>query len=264
MTSDRLATLAGDLRRASETRTPIAPLTAEHVDLTMADAYAIQLANVAAVVTGGRRVVGRKVGLTSKAMQDQLGVSEPDFGTLLDDMVVLDGGAVAVDRLLQPRVEAEIGMLLGTDLAGPGVTLHDALASISRVVPALEIIDSRIADWKITLADTIADNGSSGLVVLGTAPISPAGIDLRLVGVLVALNGEVVEHGLGYAALGHPAACLAWLANKLGEFGESLHAGDIVLPGSLHRSFDVSAGDTVTATFAGLGSVTVRFEGSTR
>jgi len=251
--------LAAELREATRARRPVDALTERHPDLTIADAYEIQLANVAAEVADGRRIVGRKVGLTSKAMQQMLGVHEPDFGTLLDDMVVLDGDEVRIDRLIQPRVEAEIGFVLGRDLAGPGVSTLDALAAIGWVTPAIEIIDSRIADWNIKLVDTIADNGSSAMAALGARLTSPAGLDLRLIGVLLDKNGALAEHGLGVAALGHPATCLAWLANKLSEFGDGLRAGDVVLPGSLHRAIDVVAGDVVTATFTGIGSLTIRF-----
>lgn len=247
------------LWKASESGTPIDPLTETDPGLTVEDAYAIQLRNVARAVDGGRRVVGMKVGLTSKAMQEMLGVSEPDFGTLLDDMVLDDGAEVSVGRMLQPRVEAEIGLVLGRDLAGPGVTTYDAVRAISVAVPALEIIDSRVRDWKIRLVDTVADNGSSALAVLGGTHTPIAGIDLRLVGGVLEVGGVVVEQGTGAAALGHPAACVAWLANKLAEFGQTLTAGQVVLPGAVHRAVNVKPGDVVRAEFAGLGSVRARF-----
>jgi 2-keto-4-pentenoate hydratase len=259
--SDVVERLAAELRAAERDGMAVAPLTERHPELTVDDAYAIQRAVTSAGVEAGRRVVGRKVGLTSKAMQDQLGVDEPDFGTLFADMVVADRDTVAVDRLIQPRVEAEIAFVLGRDLRGPGVTLLDALGAIAWVAPSLEIIDSRVADWRIRLVDTIADNGSAGLAAVGSALTRPDDVDLRLTGVIVDRNGTTVEHGLGVAALGHPAACLAWLANKLAEFDEGLTAGDLVLPGSLHRAIDVAPGDVVTATFTHIGSITVRFAG---
>lgn len=247
---------------ASATRVPIAPLTSVDRDLTVADAYAIQLANVDRALADGRRIVGHKVGLTSKAMQEMLGVDEPDFGVLLDDMVVEDGATVPFGRLLQPRIEAEIGFRLGRDLEGGGVSTADALAAIDAAVPALEIIDSRIADWKIRLVDTIADNGSSAMAVLGSTFTPIDGVDLRLIGVVLERNGALVEHGVGAAALGHPAACVAWLANKLAEFGQSLRAGQIVLPGALHRAVSVAPGDHYRAEYSVLGSVDVRFAGA--
>jgi 2-keto-4-pentenoate hydratase len=248
---------------AAATGVPIAPLTGVDADLTVADAYAIQLANVDRALADGRRVVGHKVGLTSKAMQEMLGVDEPDFGVLLDDMVVSDGATVPLGQLLQPRIEAEIGFRLGHDLEGGGVSTADALAAIDAAVPALEIIDSRIADWKIRLVDTVADNGSSAMAVLGSTFTPVDDLDLRLIGVVLERNGSLVEHGVGAAALGHPAACVAWLANKLAEFGQSLRAGQIVLPGALHRAVPVAPGDHFRAEYSTIGTVDVRFAART-
>ena len=259
---DRLDRHAAALRTASTERHAIEPLTATDSDLTVADAYAIQLANVDRLLGSGRRIVGHKVGLTSKAMQNMLGVHEPDFGVLLDDMVVEDGADIPVTRLLQPKVESEIGLWLGEDLAGPGVTTETALRAIASAVPALEIIDSRIAEWRIGLVDTIADNGSSGMVVVGSTPTPIEGLDLRLIGCVLERNGEFVDCGVGAAALGHPAACVAWLANKLSEFGESLRAGQLVMPGAVHGAVPVERGDTVRAEFAQLGTVSARFVGA--
>lgn len=247
------------LWEAARTGTAIGPLTTSEPGLTITDAYSIQLANVERALGQGRRIVGHKVGLTSKAMQEMLGVDEPDFGVLLDDMVVDDGAVIPLGRLMQPRVEAEIGFRLGRELSGPGATTADALGAIDSAVASLEVIDSRIADWKIRLVDTVADNGSSAMAVLGSTFTPIGGLDLRLVGVIVERNGVVVEHGVGAAALGHPAGCVAWLANKLVEFGQTLHAGQIVLPGALHRAIPVAPGDIVRAEFAVLGAVSVRF-----
>lgn len=254
-----LDSLAGSLRWAQESRQPIKPLSTAVSDLSVADAYAIQTANIERQLAAGRRIRGRKIGLTSRPMQELLGVDEPDFGVLLDDMFVEDGDEIALDGLLQPRIEAEIAFVMGRDLAGPGVTTSDALTSVAGAQPALEIVDSRVADWKIKLVDTIADNASSARVVLGGKLTAVTDLDLRLIGVVVSRNGELVETGAGAAALGNPARCLAWLANKLAEFGQSLHEGDVILPGALHKMVAVAPGDTFRAEFGRLGAVTARF-----
>jgi 2-keto-4-pentenoate hydratase len=223
------------------------------------DAYGIQLANVDHVVAAGHRVLGHKVGLTSRAMQEMLGVEEPDFGVLTDDMIVDDGASIDLAVMIQPRVEAEIALVLGHDLHGPGVTTAEALHAVRFAVPALEIIDSRIAGWRIRLADTIADNGSSGRFVLGPQRTAVDGIDLRLVGMAFSRNGTIVDAGAGAAVLGHPARCVAWLANKLAEFGTGLRAGQVVMPGALHRAVDATDGDVFLAEYSQLGAVRVRF-----
>jgi len=261
--SARLGAHAEALRDAIGTGKPMPPLTENDPDLSVADAYAIQLANVERAVADGRRVIGHKVGLTSRAMQEMLGVDEPDFGVLTDAMLVEDAGTVDVATLIQPRIEAEIGLVLGCDLPGPGVTTADALAAVAFALPAMEIIDSRIADWRITLPDTVADNGSSARVVLGSQRTALDGIDPRLVGVVLSRNGVVAESGAGAAALGNPVRCVAWLANKLAEFGSCLEAGHIVLPGALHRAVNVAAGDVFVAEYSQLGSVRVRFTQAT-
>ncbi|MGD9525220.1 2-keto-4-pentenoate hydratase [Pseudonocardia sp.] len=251
--------LAGELWDADRTAVPIPPLTDRHPDLGLEDAYAIQTVNVERRVADGRRIVGRKVGLTSRPMQQLLGVDEPDFGVLTEDMIVEDGDEVDLARLVQPRVEAEMAFVLGRDLAGPGVSTATALAAIAGVLPAIEIVDSRVADWKIKLVDTVADNASSGLLVMGGKLTPVDRVDLRLVGVVVSRGGEVLHTGAGAAVLGNPARCVAWLANKLGAFGSGLRAGDVVLPGSPHAMVTVVPGDTFRAEFAHLGAVTVRF-----
>jgi 2-keto-4-pentenoate hydratase len=194
-------------------------------------------------------------------MQELLGVDEPNFGVLLDDMFVDDGDEIPLDRLVQPRVEAEVAFVMGEDLAGPGVTTSDVLATTTGVLAAIEIVDSRIEDWRIRLTDTVADNASSGRVVLGARLTSAMNIDLRLVGVLFYRNGIPIESGAGAAALGNPARCVAWLANRLGEFGAGLRRGDVVLPGAMHRMVPVRPGDVFRAEFAHLGGVTAQFSG---
>lgn len=261
MASDEttLAALAESLRVAEATRVPIGPLTASHPELTVADAYRIQQINVHLRKEQGGLVRGRKVGLTSAAMQQQLGVDEPDFGAIFADMLIEEGDAVPVGELIQPRIEGEIAFVMESDLQGPGVSSADALRAVAGALPALEVIDSRVADWKIKLPDTIADNASSARVVCGGRLTPIDDLDLRLVGMAFSHNGAVVATGAGAAVLGNPIRCVAWLANKLGEFGVPLRAGDLVLAGSLHAALPVAAGDTVHAEFAELGSVTARF-----
>jgi len=255
--------LADELWAADRDAVPITPLTDRNPDLSLHDGYAIQSVNIKRRIAGGERVIGRKVGLTSRPMQEMLGVEEPDFGVLTDRMIVEDGDLVALSRLVQPRIEAELAFVMARDLAGPGVTTAGALAAIGGVLPALEIVDSRVADWKIKLVDTVADNASSGLVVLGGRMRPVAELDLRLLGVAVSRHGQLIETGAGAAALGNPARCVAWLANKLGTFGAGLNAGDVVLPGAVHRMVAVQPGDVFRAEFAHLGAVTVRFSNGT-
>jgi 2-keto-4-pentenoate hydratase len=251
--------LADRLWQAEVDRAPIEPITDRHPSLTVEDAYAIQTLNIERRVAAGRVVRGRKVGLTSHAMQQLLGVTEPDFGVLLDDMFVEDGAEIDRQALLQPRVEAEIAFGMARDLAGPGVTTTDALTATAGVLPAMEIVDSRIAEWRIQLVDTVADNASSGRLVVGGRLTPVTAVDLRLVGMMFYRNGMPIDSGAGAATLGNPAACVAWLANKLGELGSGLRAGDIVLPGALHRMVPVRPRDVFRAEFAHLGDVTVRF-----
>jgi len=229
--------------------------------LTVEDAYAIQAAWLRRKLASdsGLRLVGRKVGLTAKAMQEQLGVSEPDFGFLLNRMLVASGGSIARDELILPRVEPEIAFYLEKDLRGPGLAVADVLDVTRAVAPALEIVDSRIADWKIKLQDTIADNGSSARAVIGPSVPYERGLDLAAVLVSLRRNGEQVGQGAGAAVLGHPAEAVAWLANALAAFGESLRAGDVVLPGAMCASVFANAGETFDASYTGLGSVSVRF-----
>ncbi len=255
----KLADLAARLRAAEDAREPIAPLTEQEPELTVADAYRIQQLNVHRRKEEGGLVRGRKVGLTSQAMQQQLGVDEPDFGAIFDDMVVEEGDAVSVSELCQPRIEGEIAFLMESELKGPGVSSADALAAVAGALPALEIIDSRVADWKIKLPDTIADNASSARIVCGGRLTPVADLDLRTIGMVLTVDGAVVATGAGAAVLGNPIRCVAWLANKLGEFGVPLRAGDLVLAGALHAAVPVAAGTSVHAEFAELGGVTTRF-----
>jgi 2-oxopent-4-enoate hydratase len=251
--------LAVELWEADRSAKPVAPLTERYPDLVIEDAYAVQTLNIERRTAAGQRIIGRKVGLTSLPMQRMLGVDEPDFGVLTDEMVVEDGDLIDLGRLVQPRVEAELAFVMAEDLAGPGVTTARALAAIEGALPAVEIVDSRVADWKIKLVDTVADNASSGLMVLGGRMRPVRDLDLRLLGVVVSRHGQMIDSGAGAAALGNPARCVAWLANTLGAFGEGLRAGDVVLPGAVHKMVAVAPGDVFRAEFAHLGAVTVRF-----
>ena len=201
--------------------------------MTLEDAYAIQLLQMHELTAAGRTVKGHKVGLTSAAMQRLLGVDQPDYGHLLDDFFYLEHMPIPVDRFIQPRVEPEVAFVLKKPLKGPGVTVHEALAAVDFVLPALEIVDSRIRDWKIGLFDTIADNASSGAVVLGSTPTDVGAVDLRLAGATFHRNGQVVGTGAGGAVLGSPLNSLVWLANTVGARGITLEAGHVVLPGAL-------------------------------
>jgi 2-oxopent-4-enoate hydratase len=251
--------LADELWEADRSAKPVPPLTDRYPGLGIEDAYAIQSLNIDRRTAAGQRVIGRKVGLTSRPMQELLGVDEPDFGVLTDEMMVEDGDLIAMSRLVQPRVEAELAFVMGEDLAGPGVSTATALRAIEGALPAVEVVDSRVADWKIKLVDTVADNASSGLLVVGGRMRPVADLDLRLLGVAIYRRGELLDTGAGAAALGNPARCVAWLANKLGSLGAGLRAGDVVLPGAVHKMVPVRPGDVFRAEFAHLGAVTVRF-----
>lgn len=253
------ATLARELREAELSRNQVEPISNRYPELSPAEAYRIQMVNIGIRLQAGRRVVGKKIGLTSKAMQSMLGVFEPDYGHLLDDMVALNGEPIPANRLIQPRCEGEVAFLLGKELCGPGVTTSEVLRATDAVLPALEIVDSRVRDWKIKLADTIADNASSAMLVLGNQLTSPRALDLRLVGMILEKNGEILNTGAGAAVLGHPAASVAWLANKLGEFGITLQPGEIVLSGAVTAAAPVTAGDFFQAEFDRLGTVAVKF-----
>jgi 2-keto-4-pentenoate hydratase len=259
-TSIDIEAVARALATAESTRVAIAPLTETHPSLGLSDAYAIQAANVARRVGAGARILGRKIGLTSAAMQEALGISEPDYGALLDDMFLEEGDPLDLGALIAARVEGEIAFVLEHELAGPGATAVHAARACAGAMPALEVIDSRIADWKITLADTVADNASSARVLLGGAITPLDRFDPRLVGMAIERNGRLAATGAGAAVLGNPLRCVAWLANALAAHGESLRAGDVVLAGALHAALPLAAGDVVRAEFAHLGAVSLRVD----
>lgn len=255
LTMQKREEAAGLLRVAERDRVPIKPLVELYPEIDVVDAYEIQLLNVR---HRNRDVIGHKVGLSSLAMQQMMGVDEPDYGHLLDDMQL--AGTADVSAYLYPRVEVEIAFLLGRDLPGADCTVEDVLHATEFVAPAIELIDSRITDWRISLPDTIADNASSAAFVLGNERVRPSEIDLKAVPASLYRNGEVVAEGRGDAVLGDPAIAVAWLAGKVASFGVRLLAGDIVLPGSCTRAFDARPGDEFRAEFGGLGSVELKFE----
>jgi 2-oxopent-4-enoate/cis-2-oxohex-4-enoate hydratase len=239
---------------------PIAPVTDGETALTIRDAYRIQLEMIGRRTAAEQsRIIGRKIGVTSKAVQDMLNVHEPDFGHLLSTMLCADGASLSMETLIAPRAEGELAFLLNRDLAGPGITSADVLRATDYVMPCFEIVDSRIRDWKIRIQDTVADNASAGMFVLGDSIVDPRQIDLSLVGMTIEKNGEVVGTGAGAAALGHPLNAVAWLANTLGEFDITLRAGEIILSGALSALVPVFAGDCLRASFGGVGNVSVRF-----
>ncbi|HOB47885.1 MAG TPA: 2-keto-4-pentenoate hydratase [Mycobacterium sp.] len=252
--------LAAELARAERSRTALDPLTSAHPEIDVVDAYEIQLINIRQRVAAGARVVGHKVGLSSEAMQTMMGVDEPDYGHLLAEMEVFEDIPVPAANYLYPRVEVEVGFILADDLPGSGCTEDDVLAATAAFVPAIELIDSRIKDWKIALCDTIADNASSAGFVLGQQRVSPKDVDICAIDAVLTRNGEVVAEGRSDAVLGNPVTAVAWLARKVDGFGVRLKAGDIVLPGSCTRAIDVRPGDEFHADFAGLGSVRLTFE----
>ena len=252
------AAKARALYEARRTRVPIPPFTDEDPTLGMADGYAIQRELVPLLVADGDSVVGYKVGLTSKPMQKMVGVDSPDYGPVLASTVYRDGDTVPLDRFIQPKVEAEIVFVLGERLAGPGVSVTDARRAIAGAAAAMEIVDSRIENWRIKLADTVADLASNGAVAISSRLVPLEGLDPRLIGMTVTRNGELLDTGAGAAALGDPVAVVAWLANVLGENGIALEAGHLVMTGALHAAEPMNPGDVFRAEFDRLGPVTIR------
>jgi 2-keto-4-pentenoate hydratase len=258
LAAERADELAESIYTARRTRVPIPPLTAEHPQLTLADAYLVQQGVVRRYLADGDRIVGYKLGLTSAAMQQTLGIDSPDFAPVMASHVLVDGAEVAAADYIAPRLEAEIALVLSDDLEGPDCSAADVLRATEGAVAALELVDSRIADWKIKLTDTVSDMASSGAIVLGGRTVPVSDIDLRLVGMVFTRAGELVATGAGAAALGNPAEAVAWLVRTLHTFGGALSAGDIVMTGALHAAVAVSAGEVYRAEFDRLGPVGTR------
>jgi 2-keto-4-pentenoate hydratase len=246
------------LYEARRNRQPIEPFTDADPDLGMADGYAIAQQLTSMLVSDGDTVIGYKVGLTSRPMQQLIGVDSPDHGPVLRSTVYNDGAAVSLSRFIQPKIEAEIAFMLGVSLRGPGVTVSAARRAIAGMVASMEIVDSRFADWRIRLADTVADLASNGAVALSSRVVPLDGVDPRLIGMVMTNRGVLVDTGAGAAALGDPVAVVAWLANTLGEMGGGLEAGQLVMTGALHAAVPMRAGDVYLAEFDRLGPVTVR------
>ncbi len=251
--------LAARLVAAAENRTAIAPIRGELSPNDLDAAYAVQECITRTRLAAGARLVGRKIGLTAKSVQRQLGVDQPDFGMLFDRMAVPDGESVAVAQLIAPRCEAEVAFVMEDDLDLECPTTVDLLEALAYALPAIEIVDSRIANWDIGIVDTIADNASSGLFVLGNRPVAVEDLDLRLCGMSLQKNGAGVSYGAGAAALGSPLTALLWLARTVHAAGRPLQAGDVVLSGALGPMVAAAAGDLFEARIGGLGSVRVAF-----
>ena len=261
MTPETHARLGDALFEAMRGRTTLAPFTETEPGITIDDAYRIARRMIDRRLALGERIVGKKIGVTSEPVQKMLGVFEPDFGWLTSDMVYGPGQAMPIGRLLiQPRAEAEIAFFLGHTLRGPGVTEADVLAATAFVAPCFEVVDSRIRDWKIRIQDTVADNASCGLLMVGAARVDPRTVNLETCEVVVHKNGQPLSRGFGAAALGSPLRAVAWLANTLSRFDVALEAGELVLSGSLVPLEPVVPGDRMTMNLTGIGDAELVFE----
>ena len=261
MEDTQIRRLGDELYDALRQRRTLVPLTDRHPDISIDNAYHISLHMLSRREADGEKVVGKKIGVTSKPVQDMLNVHQPDFGFLTDTMHYPDGATIALAEagLMQPRAEGEIAFMLKADLRGPGVTKDDVLAATAWVAPCFEIVDSRIDDWKIKIQDTVADNASCGVFVVGAQHTDPAGLDLATVRMRMTRNGEPAGEGLGSAVQGHPAEAVAWLANTLGAFGIPFRAGELILSGSLAPLIPARAGDRFEMEIDGLGSCSIAF-----
>ena len=259
MANQAIESAAQAIRTAWETGKACPPVRDSLPANDVNAAYAVQKINTDKWVGQGRRLTGRKIGLTAKAVQKQLGVDQPDYGMLFADMCYVDGEEMPVSRLMQPRVEAEVALVLDKDLTHSQLTLPDMIGAVAYALPAIEVVGSRIAKWDIKIVDTVADNASSGLFVLGTRPVKLADIDLRLCGMVMESKGDQVSVGAGVACLGNPINAALWLARKMIEVGMPLRAGDVIMTGALGPMAPVVPGDVVEARISGLGSVRAAF-----
>ena len=252
--------LGDELYQALTTQSTLTPFTEREADITIDDAYYISLRMVSRRVEAGEKIIGKKIGVTSKVVQDMLGVHQPDFGFLTDKMEYANGADIPVaGNLIAPRAEAEIGFKLKKDLSGPGVTEQDVLDATDYIMPCFEIVDSRIKDWKIKIQDTVGDNASCGVFVLGEEKVDPRTVDLPNLKVVVKKNGEFLSEGLGSAVQGNPLTAVAWLANTLGAYDIPFKAGEVILSGSLVPLEDVKAGDKMEMELEGVGSASCQF-----
>jgi len=258
----RIEQLGDALYEAFVSNSVITPLLQQEPEIQLEDAYKIQERFIQRRLDAGETIVGKKIGVTSKAVQDYLGVFQPDFGQLTSNMVYENGASLDLSKLIQPKAEAELAFVLKEDLVGPGITAMDVIRATDYVMPCFEIVDSRIKNWEIKIQDTVADNASCGVYVLGDAKADPRDIDLTLAGMVLEKNGEVFSTGVGAAVQGSPANAVAWLANTLGELGLPFKAGEVILSGSQSVLVDVQDGDELVCTVGGLGSCKVSFHGS--
>jgi 2-oxo-hept-3-ene-1,7-dioate hydratase len=265
MTADEIAAAAQELEAADNSRRLMGALTLRHPEMTMDDAYRVQQAWVMMKLAGGRTLIGHKIGLTSKAMQQAVNIDTPDSGSLLDDMLYPDGGRIPTARFIAPRVEVELAFVLKSTLSGPACTLLDVMRATEFVIPALEILDSRmhridpVTKVSRKVQDTIADNAANAGLVLGSRPFDPKGVDLRWIAALLYRDGEIEETGVAAGVLNNPATSIAWLANRLHGHGESLRPGQVILSGSFTRPIEARAGQTIFADFGPFGSVGCHF-----
>jgi len=259
MQATTIETLGDELYDALLGCRTVEPLTGRYPDITIEDAYAIQQRLTQRRLAAGQRIIGKKIGVTSQAVMNMLGVDQPDFGMLTDTMVYDEGQAIPASALIQPKAEGEIAFLLKRDLQGPGVTAAEVLAATEAVMACFEIVDSRIRDWKIRIQDTVADNASCGVFVLGDRLVDPRAVDLTTCGMVLEKNGEIVVTGAGAATMGSPLTAVAWLANTLGRMGVPLKAGEVILSGALGAMVPVTRGDNLRVTIGGIGSCSVRF-----
>jgi 2-oxopent-4-enoate/cis-2-oxohex-4-enoate hydratase len=260
MRDEEIIAHGDELYAALRARRTVAPLTSRTADVTVDDAYRISLRLLERRLADGEKVIGKKIGVTSKPVQTMLGVYQPDFGYLTDRMAYDSPAEMPISReLIQPRAEGEIAFFLKRDLTGPGITPSDVIAATESVAACFEVVDSRIEGWKIKIGDTVADNASSGLFVLGSERVDPRQVDFVTCGMVVEKNGEILSTGAGAAALGSPLICVAWLANALGRYGISLKAGEVILSGSLVPLEPVKPGDEMRVRVGGIGSASVRF-----
>jgi len=263
MEKEKIQYYGDQLFDAWRERRTLAPLLQQEPEITLEDAYAIQLRYIERRVAAGETIVGKKIGVTSKPVQDFLGVFQPDFGQLTSGMVYKAGETIDLNQLIQPKAEAELAFVLKHDLIGPGITAMDVIRATDYVSPCFEIVDSRITDWKIRIQDTVADNASCGVYVLGEAKGDPRKLDITLAGMVLEKNGELHSTGVGAAVQGSPANAVAWLANTLGALGIPFRAGEVILSGSQSALVPVTDGDELVCHVGGLGSCTVKFSGRT-
>lgn len=262
MTPEQINHYGDELYNALVTRTTVPPLLGRAEGITIEHAYRIQQRMIARRVQAGETIVGKKIGVTSKPVQDMLGVFQPDFGQLTSGMHYDDGEELPIGGLIQPKAEAELAFVLKRDLKGPGITAADVIRATDYVVPCFEIVDSRITDWKIKIQDTVADNASCGVYMLGKARKKPTEFDLNLAGMVLEINGELFSTSAGAAVQGGPVNAVVWLANTLGALGIPFLAGEVILSGSQSTLIPARVGDTLKCSIGGLGSCTVRFTGA--